>query len=170
MTETVMRTDGAAIGRADRRKEDGRLLTGRTNWTDNIQLPGTLHMACLRSSMAHAKILGIDASAALALEGVVHVYTGKDLSRDEELRLRQLAETIIVKDVRSPERLLDETALFLHRVESKLPPPKREMLRRYFRSPKWGTSQRMVRSPAPTCAWSLYLPLPLFWKERNNPP
>ena len=64
MTETVMRTDGAAIGRADRRKEDARLLTGRTNWTDNIQLPGTLHMACLRSSMAHAKILGIDASAA----------------------------------------------------------------------------------------------------------
>ena len=44
MTETVMRTDGAAIGRADRRKEDARLLTGRTNWTDNIQLPGTLLM------------------------------------------------------------------------------------------------------------------------------
>ena len=70
MTETVMRTDGAAIGRADRRKEDARLLTGRTNWTDNIQLPGTLHMATLRSPMAHARILRIDTSAALALEGV----------------------------------------------------------------------------------------------------
>jgi CheY-like chemotaxis protein len=58
------------------------------------------------------------------------VYTGKDLSRDEEAELSRLAETIIVKDVRSPERLLDETALFLHRVESKLPPQKREMLRR----------------------------------------
>ena len=78
MTETVMRTDGAAIGRADRRKEDARLLTGRTNWTDNIQLPGTLYMATLRSSIAHARIVSIDASAALDLEGVVHIYTGKD--------------------------------------------------------------------------------------------
>jgi CheY-like chemotaxis protein len=58
------------------------------------------------------------------------VYTGKELSRSEETKLRKIAETIIVKDVRSPERLLDETALFLHRVESKLPGPKREMLRR----------------------------------------
>jgi CheY-like chemotaxis protein len=58
------------------------------------------------------------------------VYTGKELSRSEETKLRKIAETIIVKDVRSPERLLDETALFLHRVESKLPAPKREMLRR----------------------------------------
>jgi HAMP domain-containing protein/CheY-like chemotaxis protein/GAF domain-containing protein len=57
------------------------------------------------------------------------VYTGKDISRDEESELRRLAETIIVKDVRSPERLLDETALFLHRVESKLPNAKREILR-----------------------------------------
>ena len=51
----------------------------------------------------------------------VIVYTGKDLTRQEETRLRKYAETIIVKDVRSPERLLDETALFLHRVESHLP-------------------------------------------------
>jgi hypothetical protein len=58
------------------------------------------------------------------------VYTGKDLSKQEETELRQIAETIIVKDVRSPERLLDETALFLHRVQENLPPPKREMLRR----------------------------------------
>ncbi len=58
------------------------------------------------------------------------VYTGKELEKEEEAAIRQLADTIIVKDVCSPERLLDETALFLHRVESKLPPPKREMLRR----------------------------------------
>ncbi|HEY0709610.1 MAG TPA: response regulator, partial [Polyangia bacterium] len=62
------------------------------------------------------------------------VYTGKELTRDEETKLRQLAETIIVKDVRSPERLLDETALFLHRVEARLPQPKREMLRRIAES------------------------------------
>jgi CheY-like chemotaxis protein len=62
------------------------------------------------------------------------VYTGKELSRDEEAELRQLSETIIVKDVRSPERLLDETALFLHRVEANLPDPKREILRRLTES------------------------------------
>jgi CheY-like chemotaxis protein len=58
----------------------------------------------------------------------VIVYTGRDLTRREETRLKKYAETIIVKDVRSPERLLDETALFLHRVESKLPTEKRRML------------------------------------------
>jgi HAMP domain-containing protein/CheY-like chemotaxis protein len=56
------------------------------------------------------------------------VYTGKQLSSQEETRIKKYAETIIVKDVRSPERLLDETALFLHRVEAKLPEQKRKML------------------------------------------
>jgi CheY-like chemotaxis protein len=56
------------------------------------------------------------------------IYTGKDLNSKEETELRRLAETIIVKDVRSLERLLDETALFLHRVEESLPEPKRQML------------------------------------------
>jgi CheY-like chemotaxis protein len=58
------------------------------------------------------------------------IYTGKELSRQEESRLRQYAETIIVKDAKSPERLLDETALFLHRVEAELPEAKRRMLER----------------------------------------
>ncbi|MBF2075050.1 MAG: response regulator [Synechococcales cyanobacterium C42_A2020_086] len=56
------------------------------------------------------------------------VYTGKELTRQQETELRRLAETIIVKDVRSPERLLDETALFLHRIQSELPQPKQQML------------------------------------------
>jgi HAMP domain-containing protein/CheY-like chemotaxis protein/signal transduction histidine kinase len=56
------------------------------------------------------------------------IYTGKELSQAEETRLRKYAETIIVKDVKSPERLLDETALFLHRIEAKLPEQKRRML------------------------------------------
>jgi HAMP domain-containing protein/CheY-like chemotaxis protein/signal transduction histidine kinase len=58
------------------------------------------------------------------------IYTGKELSQAEDTRLRKFAETIIVKDVKSPERLLDETALFLHRVEAKLPEQKRRMLER----------------------------------------
>jgi CheY-like chemotaxis protein len=58
------------------------------------------------------------------------IYTGKELSQEEETRLRRFADTIIIKDVKSPERLLDETALFLHRVEAKLPEQKRRMLER----------------------------------------
>jgi CheY-like chemotaxis protein len=58
----------------------------------------------------------------------VIVYTAKQLSPKEETRLRKLAETIIVKDARSPERLLAETSLFLHRAHEKLPPSKRRML------------------------------------------
>jgi CheY-like chemotaxis protein/nitrogen-specific signal transduction histidine kinase len=56
------------------------------------------------------------------------IYTGKDLTPKEETELRRMAETIIVKDVRSLDRLLDETALFLHRIEENLPEPKRQML------------------------------------------
>jgi CheY-like chemotaxis protein len=58
----------------------------------------------------------------------VIIYTGKALSKAEEAELRQLAQTIIIKDVKSPERLLDETTLFLHRVESSLPPEKQRLL------------------------------------------
>ena len=70
---------GTAIGRPIRRKEDAKLLHGRTNWTDNIQLPGTLHMAFVRSPMAHARIARIDLSPALAMEGVVGAYDAASL-------------------------------------------------------------------------------------------
>jgi HAMP domain-containing protein/CheY-like chemotaxis protein len=58
----------------------------------------------------------------------VIVYTGKDLTRREETRLSKYAETIIVKDARSPERLLEETTLFLHQPDSRLPQEQRMML------------------------------------------
>ncbi|MDP2032623.1 MAG: HAMP domain-containing protein, partial [Polaromonas sp.] len=64
----------------------------------------------------------------------VVVFTGKDLSRDEQARLHSMAKSIVLKDVRSPERLLDETALFLHRVVTGLPPQKQEMLERLHNS------------------------------------
>src|SRR5262249_6902038 len=51
----------------------------------------------------------------------VVVFTGKELSAEEDARLRTLARSVVVKDVESPERLLDETALFLHRVVADLP-------------------------------------------------
>src|SRR3954465_16008550 len=71
------------VGKARRRKEDARLLTGRTTWTDNMVLPGMLHLAILRSPMAHAKIAGIDVSAALDAPGVVAVYTGRDFAEEQ---------------------------------------------------------------------------------------
>ncbi len=64
----------------------------------------------------------------------VVVFTGKDLSPEEDARLHMLARSVIVKDVESPERLLDETSLFLHRVVSDLPEEKRKMLDRLHRS------------------------------------
>jgi tubulin-specific chaperone A len=57
------------------------------------------------------------------------VYTGKDLTKDEEIRLKKYAESIIIKGVKSPERLLDEVTLFLHRIESNLPEAQQKKLR-----------------------------------------
>jgi CheY-like chemotaxis protein/signal transduction histidine kinase len=62
------------------------------------------------------------------------IYTGKELSRKEELHLKKVADAIIVKEASSPERLLAETALFLHRVEANLPESKRRMLAEHHRS------------------------------------
>jgi CheY-like chemotaxis protein len=61
------------------------------------------------------------------------IYTGKELTPQEEAELRRLSDTLIIKGVRSPERLLDETSLFLHRIQANLPEPQRlilEQLRR----------------------------------------
>jgi CheY-like chemotaxis protein len=64
----------------------------------------------------------------------VVVFTGKELSPEEDSRLRTLARSVVVKGVESPERLLDETALFLHRVVTDLPPEKQKMLDQLHRS------------------------------------
>ncbi|MGI8655132.1 MAG: response regulator, partial [Pyrinomonadaceae bacterium] len=61
------------------------------------------------------------------------IYTGKELSEKEETQLRKVADAIIIKEVNSPERLLAETALFLHRVEANLPEPKRRILEQLHR-------------------------------------
>ncbi|MGA5351628.1 xanthine dehydrogenase family protein molybdopterin-binding subunit [Streptomyces thermodiastaticus] len=68
------------VGRARLRKEDARLVTGQTLWTDNITVPGLLHLAFLRSPMAHARIERIDVSPALRRPGVVAAFSGRDLA------------------------------------------------------------------------------------------
>ena len=75
------------IGQARKRKEDRRLITGRTRWTDNIQLPGMLHLAMVRSPFAHARISAIDTSGATSEPGVVAVFTGKDLEDSQGVNI-----------------------------------------------------------------------------------
>jgi aerobic carbon-monoxide dehydrogenase large subunit len=69
------RYTGASI----KRSEDPRILTGNGRYVDDIKLPGMLHAAFVRSPLAHARVLSVDASAARALPGVVAVFTGAEL-------------------------------------------------------------------------------------------
>ncbi len=83
MTTTAEPALPAEFGRARKRKEDARLVTGRTRWTDNISLPGMLHLAVLRSPVAHATITSIDVEAARSAPGVIAVFTGVDLADEQ---------------------------------------------------------------------------------------
>ena len=71
------------IGKARARKEDARLVTGQTNWTDNIQLPGMVHVAFVRSPMAHARITRVDVSAARSAPGVIAAFSGADFAAEQ---------------------------------------------------------------------------------------
>ncbi|WP_439579422.1 xanthine dehydrogenase family protein molybdopterin-binding subunit [Elioraea sp.] len=70
------------IGAAVRRREDLRFISGRGNYTDDINRPGQLHAVILRSPHAHARIKGLDTAAAKAAPGVVAVFTGEDMAAD----------------------------------------------------------------------------------------
>jgi HAMP domain-containing protein/CheY-like chemotaxis protein len=74
----------------------------------------------------------------------VVVFTGKELSSEEDARLHTLARSVVVKGVESPERLLDETALFLHRVVADLPPEKQRMLDRLHHSDEAMTGKKVL--------------------------
>ncbi|MFC5005682.1 xanthine dehydrogenase family protein molybdopterin-binding subunit [Dactylosporangium cerinum] len=68
------------VGAARRRKEDARLITGRTRWTDNIVLPGMLHLAILRSPHASARIVSVDVRPALRQPGVIDAFSAADVA------------------------------------------------------------------------------------------
>jgi carbon-monoxide dehydrogenase large subunit len=70
----------AEVGAARRRKEDARLITGQTMWTENVTLPGMLHVAILRSPLAHARITHLDTAPALREPGVVAAFCGRDVA------------------------------------------------------------------------------------------
>jgi carbon-monoxide dehydrogenase large subunit len=73
----------AEVGKARARKEDARLITGQTNWTDNITLPGMVHVSFLRSPHAHARIASVDVSAARGAPGVFAAYSGADFAAEQ---------------------------------------------------------------------------------------
>jgi carbon-monoxide dehydrogenase large subunit len=83
MTATEAEKVTGELGKARLRKEDERLITGQTNWTDNIQLPGMLHIAFLRSPYAHARITSVDVSAARSEPGVIAAYSGADFADEQ---------------------------------------------------------------------------------------
>jgi len=89
------------LGRSRTRKEDARLITGRTRFTDNIALPGLLHLSLVRSPVAHARITNIDTEEAKRLPGVLGVYTARDLGAEE---IALPCSWTIVPDQKAPQR------------------------------------------------------------------
>src|ERR1700750_165729 len=79
----VAETKTIELGKARLRKKNDLRLTGQTNWTDNITLPGMLHIAFLRSPYAHARITAVDVSAARNEPGVIAAYSGADFAAEQ---------------------------------------------------------------------------------------
>jgi carbon-monoxide dehydrogenase large subunit len=80
---TAVDATSAEVGKARARKEDARLITGQTNWTDNITLPGLVHVAFVRSPYAHARIASVDLTAAREAPGVFAAYSGADFAAEQ---------------------------------------------------------------------------------------
>jgi carbon-monoxide dehydrogenase large subunit len=99
-TEAPAAAGNGHVGRALRRKEDPRLITGRASYVDDINLVGQLWAAWVRSPEAHAKIVSIDASAAKARDGVVAVFTHEDLDMESTLPMAWVPPGV---DVNTPD-------------------------------------------------------------------
>jgi CheY-like chemotaxis protein len=131
--EAEQQSIGALLGH-----DDIEILTAST---------GTEALSVLNENVCDCVVLDLslpDMSGFDVLERMRHerdlaeipvvVFTGRELSPDEDLKLHSMARSIVVKGVESPERLLDETALFLHRVVTDLPPEKQRLLERLHSS------------------------------------
>jgi CheY-like chemotaxis protein len=112
VTITTTRNGAEAMAALDKEQFDCAVL--------DLRLPDTSGLELMHEMQRHPKMRDVP----------IVVYTGKELSTADETELRKIAKSIVLKDVRSPERLLDETALFLHRVVGNLPVHKQEMLER----------------------------------------
>src|SRR5437763_16886251 len=92
---------GGVIGTPLRRREDAELLTGEARYVDDLDVPGALHLAIVRSPYAHARIRSIDTSGAAGMPGVVAVFTGAQL-RDEWAGAMPCAWPV-TEDMKNPE-------------------------------------------------------------------
>ncbi|TML64393.1 MAG: response regulator, partial [Actinobacteria bacterium] len=100
----------------------------------DLKLPKTTGFALLETVKSNARFAGLP----------VIVYTGTDLTRRDETRLKKYAQTIILKTVGSPERLLDETTLFLHRPEAALPAEQRRIIEHLHRADAMFEGKRVL--------------------------
>ena len=112
--------------------DDVKITTADTG-ADALRLLRTRPFDCVVLDLKLPDMSGFDLLTEIEGEEILKetpivVFTGRELTGEEEAELRRKAKSIVVKGVRSPERLLDETALFLHRVVRKLPPAKQRML------------------------------------------
>jgi HAMP domain-containing protein/CheY-like chemotaxis protein/signal transduction histidine kinase len=103
------------------------------NGADALEALRTSHFDCMVLDLTLPDISGFDLLDVIGKEPNLRdlpivIYTAKELSRKEVTKLKRYAKTIVIKDARSPERLLDETALFLHRSHASLPELQRRML------------------------------------------
>jgi HAMP domain-containing protein/CheY-like chemotaxis protein/signal transduction histidine kinase len=103
--------------------------------TDALRLLREQPCDCVVLDLRLPDMSGFDVLEAIRADGAIAdvpvvVFTGRELSPEEDAELHTIARSIVVKGVESPERLLDETALFLHRVVTDLPPEKQRMLER----------------------------------------
>jgi len=89
-----MPTSGSILGNPVRRREDPGILTGQTQYFDDLQIAGMTHVAFVRSTIAHATIEGIDTSEAVAMPGVVAVYTADDLDLPDHHGFMMLPPTM----------------------------------------------------------------------------
>lgn len=114
-------------------KGPGVEITVAKSAREALEVINQLEFECVIVDLTLPDLSGIEllekVHAALGEEAPpIIIYTGRELSRDEEQKLREFSESIIIKGAKSPERLLDEVNLFLHRVESELPEEQRSML------------------------------------------
>jgi len=124
---TVRRETVALIGDGDIQVDEAE--TGE----QALKALRTTSYDCVVLDLKLPDMTGEEILTRLEAEGVplppVVVHTARDLTAKEEMGLRERAESIVIKDVRSPERLLDEVSLFLHQVVSQMPEPKRKIIR-----------------------------------------
>jgi CheY-like chemotaxis protein len=118
--------------------DDVEIVTAATG-AEGLDFLNEERFDCVILDLKLPDMSGFDVLAQLREDDSLHdvpvvVFTGRELSAEEDEQLHTMARSIVVKGVESPERLLDETALFLHRVVTQLPPEKQRMIERLRRS------------------------------------